>query len=250
MSVPSIPIIAATMQEQQKQEERADPLITRRGDSTTRSAGLKESNDTKSSPSVQIVRQQMQEKLYELIQTRCSVEHPKAEAIALEKLLFRSLDGNTDSYREFLNDSSVIASQLKEVGKRILLRSIRKRRLGGFRSKMVLTKVPAKAPSVSAAPEEKAKADSRVAMDPRRLDDKEDDQSSCIGTEKSTTDELDDDDNSELSAVGSAPEGEQCHQMLLASLIISNLRGNDLSDDVVMDFDEEDEKSFSNIAAV
>lgn len=62
----------------------------------------------------------------------------------LEQLIYRSSNGDAETYSKIMHDKSVITSKLKDVETMLLFRRLRKRqkKLGGFRSQMILTKLP------------------------------------------------------------------------------------------------------------
>lgn len=249
VSAASTQSIAATMQSQQKSNECAEPLFARGedcrvvGDAETSLSDLKH-NDSQLSLPIQAIRQRMQDKLFQLIQHRCSVQNPKSESIALEKLLFQSVDGNETLYSEILEDPAKVVSTLRDVGTKILLRRLQKRKLGGFRSKMVLTKVPA----MVVPPD--SKTDNKMAMRTdlnhrKSLIDHDDDLSSCITNEKSTNEDVEDDDSEPRSSRdGPSPISERYQRFLIESLQISMHTPFEQ-----MDCDESDQ-TFSNFAAV
>ena len=248
VSAASSQSIAASIQSQQKSDECAEPLLARsnkdcRGCVDETSFSDLKRNDSQCSLPMQAIRQRMQDKLYQLIQARCSVQNPKAESIALEKLLFQSIDGNETSYLEILEDPAKVVSTLRDVGTKILLRRLQKRTLGGFRSKMVLTKVPA-----MTAPPDANTAKVAITTDlshRKSLEDHDDDLSSCITNEKSTNDDAEDEDSEPRSPRrGPSPVSERYQRFLIESLQISTRTSFDK-----MDCDESDHP-FSNFASV
>jgi hypothetical protein len=97
--------------------------------------------------STSALRQEMRERLYKLLQTHCINKNDTkgtAAATAIEAHLFRSVEGRSERYAELLQDQEALSSNLKQVGTRILLRSLRKKQANlGFRSRMVLTGIVA-----------------------------------------------------------------------------------------------------------
>ncbi len=230
--------MATTTHHEPQQNDELEESITQNDE-----MNVDKSDDAPSYQSLQIIRQKIQDKLYQLIQDRCSVQHPKTEAVVLEKLLFQSMDGNTDSYLKILQDSTMIKSKLKEVGKRILLRKLQRRKHGGFRSTMVLTSVP-KVVNTEIQRTSITVDHSNLG----RLEDHDDDLSSCITTEKSFNGDADDDDDSEHTSESETPDKERQNYRLLESLQISSLKG-DSSLECRMDYDELGEQ-ISNVASV
>jgi hypothetical protein len=160
---PEININAKSLTDRAMSNPAADKIIAQR---TRRALPPSLSSSSSSSPAA-MSRQQMQDILYTLIQERCSVKDPKLEAKALETLLYRSTNGDVESYSKIMLDKSVIASKLKEVRTMILIKRLHKKHQkfgGGFRSEMKLTKLPVlpKSQHVSAA---KTKDDATSAAD-------------------------------------------------------------------------------------
>ena len=245
ISAASSQSIAPSSQSQQKNNDCAEPSTTRDSEShavddETCFSDL-EHNDSQHSLPTPAMREMMQEKLYQLIQDRCSVQNPKAESIALEKLLFQSVDGNKTRYSEILEDPAKVVSTLRDVGTKILLRRLQKRKLGGFRSKMVLTKVPTMVPPDA----KKAKVAMTDLSHRKLLEDHDDDLSSCVTNEKSTNEDANDDDSEPRSPRGGpSPVSERYQRFLIESLQISTRTSFEQ-----MDCDESD-TPFSNFAAV
>lgn len=212
---------------QQSLDERAVPSQPEDGET--------KDNLDPSHPSILIARQEMRDRLYKLLQDRCSVDDPKAESQALEELLFRSLNGNMGNYRKMMcGDKEAIAAKLKDVGTQLLLRRLQKKRLGGFRSKMILTKLPVLTSGRSMTVKERLRH-ACEEMDISNGDDKNDDsQESKKDTGSETADQQDD----RTETVKTSEESD--HQLAgIESLKISEPGSNEDS----MDCEEQEEQS-------